>query len=193
MNGRNFRIVVLLLLSVAVLTACGQSGGNDEAVPAPTSLPADEAPTAIPEAPEVAESTEVTAEETPAAASDSELVLTPTEEAAAPQNRPPAEGNAEYAYTEEGIASYLSDALHGSVTASGETYDKDTYVAAHKDLPFGTEVRVTSLYNDASVIVTVIDRMPPNNPHLIDVSYVAAVDLDMLASGNIEARAEWNE
>ena len=104
-----------------------------------------------------------------------------------------AESGAAYANAAEGVASYLSDSLHGAATASGETYNKDAYVAAHKDLPFGTEVLVTNLHNGKSVIVTVIDRLPSNNPHLIDVSSVAAMELEMLESGNVDARIEWTE
>ena len=45
----------------------------------------------------------------------------------------------------EGVISYYSDALHGNVTASGDTYDKNKMTAAHKTLPFGTRVWTSPL------------------------------------------------
>lgn len=88
---------------------------------------------------------------------------------------------------------YMSDSLDGNATASGEVYHKDDMVAAHKDLPFGTKVTVTNLANGKSVVVTVIERMPANNPTLIDVSSGAAQALEMMEAGSVDGRIEWQE
>jgi rare lipoprotein A len=51
-----------------------------------------------------------------------------------------------------GQASYY-DNEGGSVTATGERYNPGGYTAAHRSLPFGTRVRVTSVRTGRSVIV----------------------------------------
>ena len=68
--------------------------------------------------------------------------------------------------------------------------------AAHKTYPFNTIVRVTNLSNGKSVKIRVNDRMPDYNPRIIDLSYGAAIKLDMLTSGIAEVKLEvlkWGE
>ncbi len=55
--------------------------------------------------------------------------------------------------------------------------------AAHRNLPFGSKVRVTDLRNRKSVIVTITDRGVLNPGRVIDLSYAAAERLDMLRAG----------
>ena len=62
--------------------------------------------------------------------------------------------------------------------------------AAHRKLPFGTKLKVTSLVNNRSVIVRINDRGPYVNGRVIDLSYGAAVELQMLKSGLAEVRLE---
>src|SRR5690348_6787208 len=57
-----------------------------------------------------------------------------------------------------GIASYYADKHHGRLTASGETFNMNGLSAAHRTLPFGTKVKVTSLANNRSVLVRINDR-----------------------------------
>ena len=74
------------------------------------------------------------------------------------------------AQEEFGIASYYADAFHGRKTASGTLYHKDKLTAAHKDLPFGTVIKVTRLDNKSSVKVTVNDRGPYIKGRIVDLS-----------------------
>ena len=99
----------------------------------------------------------------------------------------PAEADAPAA---TGIATYLSDEFHGQATASGVPYDKDALVAAHKSLPFETEVIVTNLATGATVTVIIVDRMPELVASIIDVSSAAAAELEMLESGEAEVSIE---
>lgn len=78
----------------------------------------------------------------------------------------------------------------GRRTANGDRYDKAAYTCAHRTLPFGTFVRVTNLKNDRSVIVRVNDRGPFGRGMVIDVSYAAAADLDMLRMGTVPVHLE---
>jgi|SRR5690554_1042341 len=90
----------------------------------------------------------------------------------------------------EGIASYYSDEFHGRKTANGETYNMYALTAAHKTYPFNTKVRVTNLSNGKSVILRINDRMPVYNKRLIDISFQAAKELNMITKGITEVKLE---
>jgi len=85
----------------------------------------------------------------------------------------------------EGLAAYMSDNFHGQATASGIIFDKDAMMAAHKSLPFGSEVVVTNPKTGKSVTVTIVDRLPERAETIIDVSSAAAAELDMFDSGMV--------
>jgi len=91
---------------------------------------------------------------------------------------------------EEGIAAYYSDVFQGRKTASGDIYDRDKLTAAHKTLPYGTRVKVTHLNNDKSVIVTITDRGPYTKKRIIDLSYAAAQEIDLIRPGISMVRLE---
>jgi rare lipoprotein A len=55
--------------------------------------------------------------------------------------------------------------------------------AAHKTLPLPTYVRVRNLANNKTITVRVNDRGPFVNNRIIDLSYAAAMKLDMLRDG----------
>jgi rare lipoprotein A len=55
--------------------------------------------------------------------------------------------------------------------------------AAHKTLPLGTYVRVTNLSNRKMIIVRVNDRGPFVKGRVIDLSYTAAKELDLIGVG----------
>ena len=72
-----------------------------------------------------------------------------------------------------GIASIYST-RSGSRTASGKRLSNAALTAAHRTLPFGTNVRVTNKKNGRSVIVTINDRGPFVRGRVIDVTPAAA-------------------
>jgi rare lipoprotein A len=86
-------------------------------------------------------------------------------------------------YWERGVASWYGPGFHRVRTSTGETYDMYGMTAAHKTLPLPAVVRVTNLQNGRSVVVRVNDRGPFVGNRIIDLSYTAAVKLDMLRSG----------
>ena len=98
-----------------------------------------------------------------------------------------------FAATEEGDASYYADSLDGNPTASGEPYDKDDLTAAHRTLPFGTEVRVTNLSNQKEVVVRINDRGPHVESRVIDVSGAAAMELGLVDTGTAKVRLEYRD
>jgi rare lipoprotein A len=86
-------------------------------------------------------------------------------------------------FVERGIASWYGEPFHGRATASGETYDMHDRTAAHKELPLGTVVDVVNLDNGRSVRVRINDRGPFVRGRIIDLSYGAARELDMIGPG----------
>jgi len=84
---------------------------------------------------------------------------------------------------ETGLASYYSDKFQGRKTASGEQYDRNKLTAAHRTLPIGSQIEVTNLKNQSSVIVTINDRGPYSGHRALDLSYAAAKELGLVGSG----------
>ena len=91
--------------------------------------------------------------------------------------------NSSTGYRERGVASWYGKKFHGRSTSSGERYDMYAMTAAHKTLPLPTNVRVTNLDNGRSITVRVNDRGPFVKNRLIDLSYAAAKELDVVANG----------
>jgi len=86
-------------------------------------------------------------------------------------------------WSERGIASWYGPGFNGRKTANGETYDMDAMTAAHKELPFGTVVRVKNLDNGREISVRINDRGPFVRGRIIDLSRAAARKIDMLGPG----------
>jgi rare lipoprotein A len=76
----------------------------------------------------------------------------------------------------------------GGLTASGERNEPGTLSAAHRSLPFGTEVEVENLANGRSVVVRVNDRGPFTKNRIISVSSAAADKLRMKSKGIVKVR-----
>jgi rare lipoprotein A len=93
-------------------------------------------------------------------------------------------------YREQGVASWYGAPFHGKRTSSGTVYDMHEFTAAHRTLPLPTLVRVTNLDNGRSVLVTVDDRGPFVKNRLIDLSYAAAKELDIVRSGTGRVEVE---
>lgn len=93
--------------------------------------------------------------------------------------------------TEEGIASWYGQAFQGRRTASGEKFDMHMMTAAHRKLPFNTEVKVTYLKNGKSVTVRINDRGPYKEGRIIDLSYAAAKAIGLDIDGIGKVKLEW--
>lgn len=85
--------------------------------------------------------------------------------------------------TTKGQASYYHSKFHGRKTASGEKYDEFKLTAAHKTLPYGTMLKVTNTRNNKSVTVKVNDRGPYSKNRIVDLSFKAASQIDMIKEG----------
>lgn len=70
-------------------------------------------------------------------------------------------------------ASWYGPGFHKRLTANGERYNMYALTAAHKELPFGSVVKVTNLDNNKSVFVRINDKGPYISGRGIDLSKAA--------------------
>jgi len=85
---------------------------------------------------------------------------------------------------EIGRVSYYSHKLQGRKMTNGECYSSGSFVAAHRRYPLGTILKVTNVENGKFVLVRVTDRGPYHCSRVIDISFAAAVSIDMVQSGH---------
>ena len=93
-------------------------------------------------------------------------------------------------YVERGVASWYGPDFNGERTSTGERYDMYSMTAAHRTLPLPAYARVTNLHNGHSIVVRVNDRGPFKANRIIDLSYAAAVKLDMVHDGTTLVEVE---
>lgn len=91
---------------------------------------------------------------------------------------------------QRGKASYYADKFNGKKTASGEIFNNGDYTAAHRTLPFNTMLKVTNVKTGKAVVLRVNDRGPFSRNRILDVTKVAAKDLDMIKDGSITVEIE---
>ncbi len=90
-------------------------------------------------------------------------------------------------FTERGLASWYGKKFHGKRTASGEIYNMYAMTAAHPTLPVPSYARVHNPANGRDVVVRINDRGPFHPGRIIDLSYIAALKLDLLRGvGTVE-------
>lgn len=97
---------------------------------------------------------------------------------------------ADYDYSEEGIASWYGPNFHGKPTANGAVFDMNKVSAAHRTLPLPSMVQVTNLENGRSMRVKVNDRGPFAKGRIIDLSRRAAQLLGFERQGTALVRVE---
>jgi len=90
----------------------------------------------------------------------------------------------------KGTASWYGDAFHGKQTSNGEYYNMHDQTAAHKTLPINTKVKVAKLRNNQTTIVRINDRGPFVDDRIIDLSFQAAQDIDMIKKGTAPVKLE---
>jgi rare lipoprotein A len=83
-----------------------------------------------------------------------------------------------------GIASYYGNES-GSRTASGARFNQNAMTAAHRTLPFGTQLRVS--HGGRSVVVTINDRGPFVRGRVLDLSKGAARAIGLGGVGRVVA------
>lgn len=166
---RTTHLASLTLIS-ALLLACSSNPAKPTPVPKPV----------------ISEAEKATVAETTEEAAEPEVQPEP-----APEAEPIVEESQERgSFIAEGNASFYGGKFHGRKTASGAIFNKHAMTAAHRNLPFGTRVRVTHVHNGRSVVVTINDRGPFIKSRIIDVSRAAAEQLGMVQQGVARVRIE---
>lgn len=89
-------------------------------------------------------------------------------------------------FIQTGHASWYGKKFHGRRTASGEPYDMFKLSAAHRTLPIPSYIRITNLSNGKTVMARVNDRGPFGRDRIIDLSYAAAKQLDIIRHGSAQ-------
>jgi rare lipoprotein A len=121
----------------------------------------------------------------PSPASAAPTASAPAAKRSKPPAIPPPEG-----YVEEGNASWYGVPFHGRRASNGEIYDMHKLTAAHRTLPFDTQVRVTNLNNGKSTTVRITDRGPFVEGRIIDLSMAAAQEIESVGPGVVPVRLE---
>jgi rare lipoprotein A len=83
-------------------------------------------------------------------------------------------------FIERGLASWYGRKFQGRRTSSGEPYDMYAMTAAHPTLPIPSYARVRNPANGREVLVRINDRGPFHAGRIVDLSYTAALKLDLL-------------
>lgn len=95
--------------------------------------------------------------------------------------------------TETGKASYYADKFEGRNTASGEVFRQHKKTAAHRNLPFGTKVKVTNVETGKKIKVRINDRGPFVQGRIIDLSRKAAERIEMIKAGVIRVTIRYKK
>jgi rare lipoprotein A len=82
-----------------------------------------------------------------------------------------------------GKASWYGSDFHGGKTANGERYNMESLTAAHRTLPFGSQVKVTCLDTGKECVVRINNRGPYIKGRILDLSKAAARQVGMLGRG----------
>lgn len=97
---------------------------------------------------------------------------------------------AHHGKVQRGKATYYSRRSTGAKTSSGKRLHHDSLTCAHRTHPFGTKLKVTNLNNNKYIIVTVTDRGPYSRGKIVDLTYRAAKEIDMIRSGTAMVEVE---
>jgi len=92
-----------------------------------------------------------------------------------------------------GIASWYGKGFHGRLTANGEVYNMYQVTAAHRTADLGAYALVTNLENGQAVRVRINDRGPFKRNRILDLSYEAARQIDMVRTGSARVKVEFQD
>jgi rare lipoprotein A len=95
-------------------------------------------------------------------------------------------------YIDKGVmtASWYGPHFHGKKTANGEFFNQMAFTAAHKNLRFGTLLRITNPRNNNSVIVRINDRGPYIRGRELDLSKASANVLGITDKGYLKVKVD---
>lgn len=89
---------------------------------------------------------------------------------------------------QKGMASWYG--RENSISSTGKRLKHKTPGLAHKTLPIGTMVKVTSLRTNRTVTAIVEDRGPYKKNRIVDLNYPAAKQLGIVKDGVTKVKVE---
>ena len=174
-----WRLPALLVLLAAVLAGCASGPPRSGSAPASSTPTTRPAPSADRDGAEASPPPDL------ARVPDAEPKLEPIRSGG--PNKPYAVLGRDYTpitkdapFTERGLASWYGRKFHGRRTASGEVYNMYAMTAAHPTLPIPSYARVRNPANGREVVLRINDRGPFHPGRIVDLSYTAALKLDLL-------------
>lgn len=96
-----------------------------------------------------------------------------------------------YPKSANAMASWYGPEFHGKMTASGERFDMYSFTCAHRELSFGTVLKVTNISNNRAVKCIVNDRGPFVPGRDIDLSYASAKEIGLIGPGTGSVRIDY--
>jgi len=176
-------MILILLLSILLFTACGHPKQAHVNVPPPPP-PATTATAPAPPAKKASIPTPATESKNGAASSDdSETTDADLAEPTVPEGTQPIA-------TETGLASWYGPPYHNRRGSNGEVYNMHAMTAAHRTYPLGSIVRVTNIKTGDSALVRITDRGPFIPGRVLDLSLAAARKIDVWQPGVAKVKVE---
>jgi len=170
-------MILILLLSLLLVTACGHPKQARVAVPPPpppptptTTVPAGQSEGNIP-----------ATNENPSAVESSE---------SADLAEPTIPAGAKPIVTETGLASWYGPPYHNRRGSNGEIYNMHAMTAAHRTFPLGSIVRVTNVKTGDHALVRITDRGPFIPGRVLDLSLAAARKVGVWQPGVAKVKVE---
>jgi len=169
-------MILILLLSLLLVTACGHPKQARVEVPPPpppastTTAPAGQPARNIP-----------ATIENPAAAESNE---------SADLAEPTIPAGAKPIVTETGLASWYGPPYHNRRGSNGEVYNMHAMTAAHRTFPLGSIVRVTNVKTGDCALVRITDRGPFIPGRVLDLSLAAAHKVGVWQPGVANVKVE---
>jgi peptidoglycan lytic transglycosylase len=160
-------MLVLVLIGILFLSACGHPKAAHVSVPPP------------PPAESTNEPTSSQPPGKPSAAGEASDLAEPTIPA-----------GAKPLTTETGMASWYGPPYHNRRGSNGEVYNMHAMTAAHRTFPLGSIVRVTNVKTGASALVRITDRGPFIPGRVVDLSLAAAQKVDVWKPGIARVKVE---
>jgi rare lipoprotein A len=171
-------MILILLLSMLLFTACGhpKQARVEVPPPPPPASTSTNAELSAPPAPNVPArpATRVPAEPK----TDAELA------------EPTLPADSKPIATETGLASWYGPPYHNRRGSNGEVYNMHAMTAAHRTFPLGSIARVTNVKTGHSALVRITDRGPFIPGRVVDLSLAAARKLDVVQPGVAEVKVE---
>jgi rare lipoprotein A len=175
-------MLLIVLIAILFLSACGHPKQAHVAVPPPPPPPST---TTTP-------TTTATTEPAPKPPAPAPAVPPKVEEDA-DLAEPTIPADAKPLATETGLASWYGPPYHNRRGSNGEVYNMHAMTAAHRTFPLGSIVRVTNLKTGHTVLVRITDRGPFIPGRIVDLSLAAAHKLDVWLPGTAEVKVELME